>query len=180
MQGYSTRIMTVALMAAVAGFAMAAILFLLRRAMLVPTELVAPGSACAKVEIRPLGAAGAEAGQGWPADGDEAATPGQDADRLSQIKAAFAHEPIDVDWAVAKKTDIGVLRAGSAWLAHAIKDIDCRSRTCRVEILDDEANLEDNLPRFTAGLATTLPDVTADWVRQADGTGLYVLYLRGD
>ncbi len=48
------------------------------------------------------------------------------------------------------------------------------------KLLDDPiANLGENLSAFTSGLAEVLPNVTTDWERAPDGTGVYVLYLSG-
>jgi hypothetical protein len=101
-------------------------------------------------------------------------------DRLAKVQESFVREPADANWSSARTTSIRELTDKSESLRHAVRSVECRSRTCRVELTDDPAaNLGENLSVFTSGLAATLPNVTTDWVRAPDGTGTYVLYMSG-
>jgi uncharacterized small protein (DUF1192 family) len=99
---------------------------------------------------------------------------------LAQTQERFLREPSDAYWSSAKKASIRALADKSESLRHAIRNVDCRSHTCRVELIDDAAaKLGENLSFFQSELATTLPNVTTDWEKAPDGTGTYILYMSG-
>ena len=60
----------------------------------------------------------------------------------------------------------------------AIGNVDCRSRTCRVEISDDgSGKLDKQLPLFVQSVGKTLPNMQAERVGERSGPSMMVLYL---
>lgn len=115
-----------------------------------------------------------------PRADDEAEVSKQHEAMLAAVVGAFQKEPADAAWSTASKSKIGEVASHNEALRHAIRRVDCRSRTCRVELLDDaSANLGQNLSLFISELTGTLPVVTTDWTKATDGTGTYVLYMGG-
>ena len=97
---------------------------------------------------------------------------------IAKTEETFASEPSDASWSSARVAGIRQLAESNEGIRKALHSIDCRSTTCRVELVDDlSTNLGDNLPIFLSTLATVLPNVAADRVTGPDGVASYVLYL---
>lgn len=99
---------------------------------------------------------------------------------LAQAEEQFATEPYDATWSSGRSASIQELAGRNQELRGALRSAECRSHTCRIELLDDvAANLSANLPAFLSELAPSLPSVTTDRITGPDGTSSYVLYLAG-
>ena len=99
---------------------------------------------------------------------------------LAKAEEQFANEPSDATWSSARKAGFRELSDKNDGIKNALRSVECRSHTCRVELLDDAAaNLSENLPLFFSEFAATMPNVMADRVTSPDGTASYVLYLSG-
>jgi len=92
--------------------------------------------------------------------------------------AAFKAEPGGPGWA-GSATDL--LRARSVSekvIRAAVKQIDCRSTTCRVEMVDDQkGEFARRLPVFLQGVSNVFPMGQARTVDNADGTKTLSVYL---
>lgn len=63
-------------------------------------------------------------------------------------------------------------------LRGKVRNLECRSRTCRVEIDDDRAGaVSKELPVFVQQLADTLPSTQADHIDDGNGHTTMVLYM---
>jgi hypothetical protein len=99
---------------------------------------------------------------------------------VARAEEEFANEPYNASWSSAINASIQGLANKNEGIRSALRSAECRSRTCRVELLDNvAANLGKNLPAFLSEFAAALPNVTADRITGADGTSSYVLYLSG-
>jgi hypothetical protein len=99
---------------------------------------------------------------------------------LAKITEEFAKEPSDSNWSSARKSKIRELTERSESMRYAVRNVDCRSRTCRVEMIDDlTANPGENLSLFISELSVTLPKITTDWAKAPDGTSRYILFMSG-
>jgi hypothetical protein len=92
--------------------------------------------------------------------------------------AAFLAEPADAEWS----------KAAAAALRHALdapeaklltlRALECRSKTCRVEIVPDgNADLNDVLPRVLMHAANALTALIADPVQQDGADAARVFYF---
>ena len=97
---------------------------------------------------------------------------------IATVAAAFQAEPRDANWATAK---VELLRARSVndkVIRSALKDIDCRSQTCRVEMVDDQkGEFARRLPEFLQGVSNVFPMGQARTVDNPDGTKTLSVYL---
>lgn len=68
--------------------------------------------------------------------------------RLAQAEAAFQREPVDAAWSRAAGQELlGALAQSGDGLAAAVRQIDCRARTCRIDLAAGaQAALDDLLP----------------------------------
>ena len=99
---------------------------------------------------------------------------------VAKVAEGFLKEVRDPSRASGKESRIREPSERSASLRHAIQSVDCRSVTCRVEMVDDAAaNLGETMSLFISDLSESLPLLTTDWVKAPDGTGRYVLYMGG-
>jgi hypothetical protein len=93
--------------------------------------------------------------------------------RLASAESAFRNEPEDGRWSrEAVESVRGVFRQGDAAQRDDLRNVACRSRSCRIEI--DSAG---DVPRRVLQLAQAFPNVTAGQVDQGDGHMATVLYL---
>ncbi len=99
---------------------------------------------------------------------------------VAKVADDFLREVRDPSRAAARESRIRELTEKSGPLRHAIQSVDCRSATCRVEMVDDAAaNLGETMSLFISDLTGSLPLLTTDWVKAPDGTGRYILYMGG-
>lgn len=95
---------------------------------------------------------------------------------LAGLDAALRRESVDPEWAPSASAAIHDAIAADAELASLARDVECRSRTCRVELADDTVALGTSLPRFLQQLGAALPGVAADHVDD-HGEATLVLFL---
>jgi hypothetical protein len=90
---------------------------------------------------------------------------------MAMAEEAFRGEAVDPDWS---KAMADAVRAAVAQLdrSHAPpRSVECRSRSCRVELSGDE------FPPVLDRFAQTLPRSTAGQVEDADGRKATVVFL---
>jgi len=102
-----------------------------------------------------------------------------DAQRLAASEAAFLNEQADVAWgqrAMAAVRD--AFGQGNEALASQIGSIECRSRSCRVELGPAATDaVAHELPLILGHLSSLLPHATAGQVDQGNGLQSTLLYL---
>jgi hypothetical protein len=102
-------------------------------------------------------------------------------EHMAEVSAAFASEPLDRRFA-----SVGQAAITSAFQKHpviqaAAGKIDCRSRTCRVEIADNQSgSLDKELPLFVNSVGGTLPNMKAERVGDRSGPSTMVLYFTNE
>lgn len=113
---------------------------------------------------------------------DIAATRAAEAERhreyVAGVAQSFAAEKVDPHWAGNTAALVENVLAGDPTLRTLAHRLECRERTCRLEITNaDTAQLRERLPLVTLGVAGSLPTMTAEQVRQPDGRTTTVLYM---
>jgi hypothetical protein len=96
---------------------------------------------------------------------------------IEGLASAFLGEATDPSWSVATTASVRAALAAEE-VGLTARGVDCRSRTCRVEIPDDgSGRVAEALPLFANELAATLPNMVAHQVVDASGTATTFLYL---
>jgi flagellar biosynthesis/type III secretory pathway protein FliH len=101
-------------------------------------------------------------------------------EQVVRAQQQFASEQVDPGWSSAQRATIQGLANKNEGIRSALRGAECRSHTCRVELVDTAAaNLGETLPTFLSEMGAALPRVTAERTTSADGTSSYVLYMTG-
>lgn len=99
-------------------------------------------------------------------------------ERMASVEADFWRESADPGWAAQATATVQEALAGDEAMQAAARNVECRSRTCRLEIADDGAGaLAKSMPFLASRLAETLPDMTTDQVEDGNGGSTTILYL---
>lgn len=99
--------------------------------------------------------------------------------RMASSESAFRNEPEDTRWSRGAVESVrGVFLQGEAGQRDDLRNVECRSRSCRVELGADPARggAGDVSGRMLQ-LAQTFPNVLVGQVDQGDGRKATVLYL---
>jgi hypothetical protein len=100
------------------------------------------------------------------------------AEHIAGIAAAFDREVRDVRWSNATSSLLQAALTSAEPRALAPRSIDCRNRTCRVELEDTPAGaVSEALPLLGLRLAEVLPNIIVDRGSREAGRGTLVLYL---
>jgi hypothetical protein len=100
---------------------------------------------------------------------------------MAVIEAGFQREPADLRWATETEGVVQAVLAGDTLLQNTLLDLECRSRTCRVELADDNTGeLAKGLPGVLLQLAATLPSAKAQVGVDSAGGKTLILYLTQD
>lgn len=94
------------------------------------------------------------------------------------VADAYAREPADQAWAAQTSELIHAKAQGSQWLRSAVRGVECRSHSCRVELVDDgSGNVAKGVPIFVNQLGTALPLAQADHGQDDSGQKTVTLYF---
>ena len=97
---------------------------------------------------------------------------------LAGIDAAFHKEAPDPQWSSAAASVVSAALVADDDLRPLARGVECRSRTCRVEIADDgSGKLGKILPMFAQQVSESLPSATAGRIEDANGGVTMVLYM---
>jgi len=108
---------------------------------------------------------------------------------MDALESQFRQEPADTVWSSRTSSQVDEALAGIAVTPAGVRDLECRARTCRVEIAgnavaaqddDDPASLDKGLPLLAQQLAGSLPSLTAFQVDDGHGGMNTVLYFSRD
>jgi len=97
---------------------------------------------------------------------------------VAETESAFWKEPADTPWS--KEASSAVLDAleSDAGSRIEVVSLECRTETCRVEVVQDEAGeMTRSLPLLLHRLGPTLPSVTTSEAEYPDGRRGMVLYI---
>jgi hypothetical protein len=96
---------------------------------------------------------------------------------IADTEASFQLEPRDSEWSRRITADIqaAALKHGSA--KDVLRAIDCRSTTCRLEVVDDREKAED-LQKFLMDCSMIFPKMVADHIEGPNQQFSYIMYLK--
>ncbi|HEX8615552.1 MAG TPA: hypothetical protein VF800_30075 [Telluria sp.] len=102
-----------------------------------------------------------------------------DAQAVAPAETMFRAEQVDQAWSSQASAAIRTaLAQANAGLEPQVRMLECRTKTCRVEVNPASADLlESAMPTVLANLGATLPNMTATQVGSGDGSEATVLYL---
>jgi hypothetical protein len=97
---------------------------------------------------------------------------------MTEVAENFEAEVRDARWARDTASLLTARAGGDAVMRAAIKQVECRSATCRVEMLDDQKGaFARQLPIFVQGLGGVFPSAEVRTVENADGTKTLNVYF---
>lgn len=97
---------------------------------------------------------------------------------MEAVAQAFNDEKVDASWSSNASSRVREVLDGDESLRGVAHSVECRDRTCRVEIADDgSGRLNSRLPVIALGVADVLPNVAAERVDRDDGRSSMVLYM---
>ena len=99
--------------------------------------------------------------------------------RVVSAEAAFRREDVDARWS---QQAVAEVRAGLAEahpsIRNAVRAVECRAQTCRVEIGSDASELlRQDLVPILGGISRTLPNAVVGQVDEGNGRQALVLFL---
>jgi hypothetical protein len=104
--------------------------------------------------------------------------PTQFDERAADVAASFRSEPLDPPFALMTAESLRGVLASDELARMPVQAIDCRAKTCRVEIQDDGSGIVPlKLPMLMVRMADTLPNVSAQRIEQPSGRATMVLYM---
>lgn len=99
-------------------------------------------------------------------------------EQVAAVEAAFQSEPADPQWSSQTTMVVQEALASSETVQTAVRNIECRSHTCRVEVSDENTGtLAKFMPVFALQMAQTLPSITAHQMEDDNGVTTMILYL---
>jgi hypothetical protein len=97
---------------------------------------------------------------------------------IAGVEAAFRGEAMDPQWSSSASAAVQTALAIDDKLRALTRGIECRSRTCRVEIADDgSGELDKTLPEVAMHLTQDLSSAVYDRSQGADGAPRRIIYL---
>jgi hypothetical protein len=97
---------------------------------------------------------------------------------IAGVEAAFRKEATDPRWSSTTSAVVQAALASEGELRPLTRGVECRTRTCRVEIADDgSGKLGKLLPVFAQQVGQELPSAVADRVEDPAGGAKMVLYM---
>lgn len=97
---------------------------------------------------------------------------------MQEVAVAYAAEPTDAGWAASTRGLVQAALAADEGTRALVREVDCRSRSCRVELSDDGSGaLSKSLPLIVQRLGTALPSAEAEQSETTGGGARVVLYL---
>lgn len=99
-------------------------------------------------------------------------------EHTATVAADFRNEPLDPPFAVTTADSLRGVLDSDELAKMPVQTIDCRTKTCRIEIGDDGSGIVPRtLPMFMVRMADTLPNVIAQRLEQPNGRATMVLYM---
>jgi hypothetical protein len=102
-------------------------------------------------------------------------------EHMDEVSAAFREESVDRAWSEATGSALKSAVDNDPLLREAAAALECRTRTCRLELDNDgSGKLDKQLPLFAQSVQGTLSSIQAEHVAGADGAARIVLYLSNE
>lgn len=110
-----------------------------------------------------------------------AGTAGDALEHTEALDRAFAAEPQNPEWAAAAGQLVEGMLASDGDLLDRVHHLECRARTCRLELeVDETGEMQKSLMGLLHDLGTEFPSVTVGSLEPGDGSAATVLYLSSD
>lgn len=101
-------------------------------------------------------------------------------DHVATVAASFSSETRDQTWANEVGIALESALATEELKSLSLQSIDCRTKTCRVEIDEDASVLAGALPHLALQMAGTLPNMVSQRTERQNGSATVVLYMSRD
>jgi hypothetical protein len=102
-------------------------------------------------------------------------------EHMAEVAMAFEQETPDRSFAATSQAAVDLALQNNPAIQASAGKLDCRSRTCRIEIRDDgSGHLGKQLPLFLQAVGQTLPRAQADHVAGENGQKTMLLYLTNE
>jgi hypothetical protein len=99
-------------------------------------------------------------------------------DHITEVATGFEGETRDQRWANDAGIALESALASQELKALSVQSIDCRTKTCRVEVEDDgSAAASGALPQLALQMAGTLPNIVSQRIERQNGRATVVLYM---
>jgi hypothetical protein len=99
-------------------------------------------------------------------------------ERMAGVEKAFRSEVRDARWSSNIESVLRSAAADDENMRGTLNSVDCRSQTCRVEIIDDgSGKVGKALPSFIIKIAQALPQARTDTVDDGNGHRTMVMYM---
>jgi hypothetical protein len=99
-------------------------------------------------------------------------------EHMKEVSTAFQAELHDQHWAQSQTALLQERFGGDEPMRAALKNIECRSKTCRIDLVDDrKGKFERSLPLVLQKLGAAFPRGEASTVDNPDGTRSISVYL---
>lgn len=96
---------------------------------------------------------------------------------FTELEVEFAAERLDPVWSSQTTRRIETELANDIELRNSLRKMECRSQSCRLELVENQAEGLDSLPLFLHKLGTSLPISKSDLVDDGPGKSIRVVYL---
>jgi hypothetical protein len=105
-----------------------------------------------------------------------------DAERRRQymagVAANFNNERVDPAWAMRVASQVTAAFEGRDKLRDRLRNVECRTQTCRVEMDEDDANeVSQQMPFVSLALVNVLPSMSVEHIDQGNGRRTMIMYL---
>lgn len=102
-------------------------------------------------------------------------------EHMADVAASFEQEPRDRNFSTTKKAAVDRALQDNPVLQKVAGEVDCRSRTCRVEIRDSKSpEVSKQLPALLQSVGPALRRAQADQVDSGNGVKTTMLYLTNE
>jgi hypothetical protein len=120
----------------------------------------------------------AQPAQSRDVEAERAAEAEKHREYMATVAQAFASEKSDPAWANRASSRVDSVFGDDNVLRNVTRRVECRQRSCRVEVADEAAaQVNERMQLVAMGLADLLPNISAEHVDQADGHRVMVLYM---
>lgn len=100
---------------------------------------------------------------------------------MDEVRERFVAEPRQAAWADKARTALDDALESDAELGRLVRNIECRSTTCRVEFIDNtEPDFSGKVSTLFTRVGHLLPSMEADFADNPDGTRSASIYLSTD
>ena len=97
---------------------------------------------------------------------------------ITGVERAFEREPRDERWAQGTAQRLRTTLQSEPILVAAVRGIECRSRSCRLELRDDGSTaFAEEFPLMMHEMGALLPEVRFGHAELSDGARLHIMYM---